>query len=438
VPTKTLPRSFITRIAWSALAAFVATSSLLLSPVGAQGIGISPVEIQMKDALRGGTFVNSITVTNSLSTDAQFDIRVSNGDFAPWVTFSRFDDATRTPTSNFTVKAGDRVMIVVTAAVPATAGNGTYSGQIEIAQTATPTDVKAGGSAVGIGGLVNMSIAVGGVERREAVLSDVYVEGAEVGLDQRFNAKIKNTGNVTVKGQLDVKITRGTTTVAELTSAGGLFPALPSQDGLVYVDWKTADQQAGNYKAEFKVTDVAATPPKLIGTQTVDFRLDPRGTITRAGALNELKLLNTPEPNGVAQVGAVFFNSGKIDTKVVFEGELYRNGKLVRPVTGLERVAKQGALVTVQTNIELGESGEYMVKGKINFEGNETETKELTFKVGTQSGGSSKVPLIAAGGGIVLLLLIIAAMMSRRRRRDRAAEAERQASRRRRMYAEAR
>ena len=260
VPIKNLPRRFVVRIVCSALVAFMATSSLLLSPAGAQGIGIGPVEIEFKDALRGGTFVNSITISNTLSEDAIFDIRVSEGDFVPWVTFSRADDAARSPASNFTVKSGDRLQIAVSVAVPATAGNGIYKGQIEIVQVAAPTDDKPKGATVGLGGLINMSVAVGGVERREAVLSDAFVEGAEVGLDQRFNAKIKNTGNVTVKGQLDVKITRGTTTVAELSSAGGLFPALPSQDGIVYVDWKTADQQAGNYKAEFKVTDVAATP----------------------------------------------------------------------------------------------------------------------------------------------------------------------------------
>lgn len=418
------------RFVCSTLAALITVCSLLPGAAVAQGIGISPVEIQMKDALRGGTLVNSITVTNSLPNDAQFDIRVSSGDFAPWVSFTLADDPARTPSTTFTVKAGGRVTIIVNVAVPASAGNGIYQGQIEISQTATPTDVKAGGSAVGIGGLVNMSITVGGVERRAAVLADAYVDGAEVGLDQRFNAKIKNTGNVTVKGQLDVKISRGTTTVAQLTSAGGLFPVLPSQDGLVYVDWKTADQLPGNYRAEFTVTDVAATPPKAIGTQTVDFRLDPRGTITRSGALNELKLLNTPEPNGVAQIGAVFFNAGKIDTKVVFEGELYRNGKLVKPVTGLERVVKQATTATVQTNIELGDQGEYTVKGKINFEGNETETKELTFRVGSESSGGSKIVLFAALGGALVVLALIWVWLSRRRRRnDRAAQAARREAR---------
>ena len=56
MPTKQAPHRLVGCFAAVAFVVFVAVSSLA-GPASAQGIGISPVQISMKDALRGGTFV---------------------------------------------------------------------------------------------------------------------------------------------------------------------------------------------------------------------------------------------------------------------------------------------------------------------------------------------------------------------------------------------
>jgi hypothetical protein len=290
-------------------------------------------------------------------------------------------------------------------------------------QVAEPGTDKAEGTDVGMGGFVDVSVSVTGDERRGGRLLDASVSNAEVGMDQRFEARVQNTGNVTIQSELVVRIMRDGQEVARLSTEGQNFPVLPEKDDAVYVLWPTAEQRGGSYTAEFTVVDVAGAEPVELGAASVPFRLEPRGTYTRAGRFDDLKLRNEPRPGGVAQIEAVFTNTGEIDVSSVFVGELYLGDELVRTVESRGRAARPGETVVIEVPVDVRDGGEYRVVGKIDFEGSITDNREVRFSAGTARNESSRMTTILAVVGASLFFLAGFHLLRNLRARRRAKQA---------------
>lgn len=408
------------------VASFVFAAS---SPAGAQddggaGIGISPVVIQFDDALRGGAVSATLTISNGTSdVDSRFEV-TPTGDVAGWVELTRFDDGT--DATRFVVPAGEVVQVVVQVRVPEDAANRTYEGAIQVLGTeiAEAGDGETG-AGVQIGAEVALVVEVTGTEHREGTVSDFYVDNAEVGMLQGFNAAVDNLGNVQLLPRLDVTIKRDGEVAATISTEGQSFPVGPDLHGVVTAEWDTTEQLAGDYTAEMSVTDTAGAEPIVIGSRTVEFRLEPLGTFTRSGTLDELTVENTPELNGLAQVAAVFNNTGSIETTAVLVAEVYVDDELVEVVSSLERTAEAGSSVEIGLPLPVRAEGSYRLVGKVNFEGHETDQREVRFGVGVATGAGTTPlwPLIGGGAAVVGGAIVLG--ISRRGRRTRAAAARR-------------
>jgi hypothetical protein len=387
------------------LAVAAALLSLNARPAGAQGIGISPVRLAFDDALRGGTYAESLILSNS-NADGETEFRLSAlGEIASWVRF--MDEDTETEVSSFVVPASERVQVGVTVVVPGDVANRDYSGRIQVTaqDVVDGADQDADGAEVGLGGFVDVVVSVSGDERRAGRVIDAFVSNAEVGMDQRFEARVQNTGNVSMQAQLDVRILRNGQEVTSLSTAGQNFPVLPEKDDAVFVEWATEEQLGGEYTAEFVVLDVAGAKPLELGSAIVPFRLEPRGTFTRSGTFDDLGLRNDPSPDGVAQVEATFTNTGEIEASAQFVGELYRDGELVATIESLERTSRPGETVVIDVPVELADRGDYQLRGKVYFEGFVTPERDVGFAVGANRDASSRTATILAICGAVLLCL---------------------------------
>lgn len=395
------------------------------------GVGIAPVNLQFDEALRGGTYEQSLQLSNEPSTGAgaggdakllEFTVK-AQGETAQWITF--FPPESETPQTSFKVAKGDRLNVRVRAKVPGEAANRAYKGTVFIeAVGIDPESVGQAGSNVGTAAEIAVTINVGGTERREATVSDFVIDNAEVGLKQRFTAKIRNSGNVGVTAQLDVKVTRAGADSVLLTSAGNNFPVFPAQDGAVFIDWDTSEQLGGAYNAEFKVSDLSGVTPIVLGTKTIPFRLEPRGTFTRSGEFVGLTLKNLPEAGGLIVAEALFSNSGKIPANAIFDGEISLNGKLVKSIQSLPRTVRPGETGPINITLDAAAAGDYRISGKINFDGEVSPEKVLEFTVKPLAGALSKGDggegtnfLVYGGvaGGIVFLGVGIFLAMRKRR-----------------------
>jgi hypothetical protein len=396
------------------------------------GVGIAPVEINFDEALRGGTFEQSLQLSNEPSDGAgaagdakllEFKVK-SQGEIADWISF--YVTGSPTPQTSFKVAKGDRLEVRVRAKVPSEAANRPYRGSLFIeAAGIDPESLGKAGVGVGTAAQINVTINVGGTERRGAVVGDFVVDSAEVGLKQRFAAKIFNNGNVGVTAQLDVKVTREGSEGVSLTTAGKNFPILPAANGEVFIDWDTAEQLGGAYKAEFKVIDLSGVAPIILGTKTVPFRLEPRGTFTRSGEFVGLTLKNLPEAGGLIVAEAEFLNSGKIAANAIFDGEISLNGKLVKSVQSLPRTVRPGETGPINITLDSAQAGAYRISGKINFDGEVSPEKVLEFTVkpigsaaGKGGGKNGSDPLVYAGGAAGVGLMGIGLFLALRKRRS--------------------
>ena len=399
----------------------VGTIATLHGPAHA-GVGISPVSMEFSDALRGASYTQTLILTNADPDDsAEFTV-VATGDIASWVTTSLGEGE---PATSFVAAPGSRLDIQVHLDVPDDAVNRTYDGGLEVLG-AVVGDVA--GAGVQIGGVVLIEAHVTGTEVRSAGVDDYRVANAEVGMDQRFTAVVRNDGNVRAIAQLDVTIQRDGATVAELSTGGEPWVVQGAASSPVEVTWTTAEQSAGDYTALFTVSDMAGPTPIELGRREIPFRLEPLGTFTRAGVLGDLAIVSDVSLDTPIFAEASFTNTGQIDTTAIFEGRVYRGDELVQVVQSLGQAASPGAIVPMTVNFSLDTPGAYRLEGNVNYDGFVTEAKSLEFEVAgappvaDESGSVDRHIVAAAVVALLGVLLLIGVLLVRRQRRTARAE----------------
>ena len=412
---KTVRRPRVLAVLVGCAAAVLSISvPLAISAAHADGIGISPVSIDLTDTLRGGTYDGTLTLSNGNGTvDTNFTLHPT-GDLAAWVEVVRLDDGTSATT--LPVAHSTSVQVAVRVHVPPTAANGTYTGGIEVLSSEVSAVAKQGsGSAVQLGGLVTMSVAVNGTEHRDARVNDVSADKAEVGMAQRISAVVQNLGNVAVQPLVEVSIERNGQSVATLTSKGKADPVAPAATGTEFVDWNTAEAPVGDYTAQVTVTDTAGSNPVVLGHSSVAFRLEQRGTYTRSAELGGLRLLAAPALDQLTQVQATLSNTGKIATSGVVSIEVYRDGKLIDTARSLERAVRPGEAAAIVVPVATQKTGTYRLVATADYEGSITAPQEITFQLGNSSNG--RVMLMWAIGGVAAIALASMVVLKVRRQR---------------------
>lgn len=396
-----------------------AFSTVVLGGTGlADGIGISPAIITYPDTMRGVTYTGNLTLSNTSDTTAnEFQI-TPIGDVADWIELEQRDDGT--DGSTVIVEPESSVQVAVLLTVPPTAANGSYTGALDIISSEVDVDLDEGsGATVQIGGLVDIAVDVVGDERRAARVGDMYVEPAEVGMPQRFNAVVENLGNVRVEPVLEVEILREGEVVAQLTSRGSMNPVFPGSSATTFVDWDTSEETVGPYEATFRVVDTAGGEPIEIGSAVVDFRLEQLGTFTRQGTFDALVVLGQPQVGTLTNVEATFTNAGKITSNAIASVDIYRDGELVDTAVSLERSTRPGETAKIVLPIATDEYGDYRLVGTVNYEGLVTEPREVTFRIAAPVQERSDRDWVLIGGvaaGGAALVAAGLAVVGRRRR----------------------
>lgn len=403
--------------------------AVALSPMPARAgaVGISPLSLEYVDALRGSTVVQTLQLSNEPSDGDSGTLSYAlsaKGEIASWMTFLPLEGLK--PLSKLEVAESKQAFVRVVIAVPAGSANRTYTGEVFIEGTTVGVAAKPGSVGVGTAQNVPVTVKVGGVERREAAVEDFSVDKSEVGLKQRFTAKIQNTGNVAVASELEVIISRDGKEVTTLSTKGQNFPVFPSVSDSVFAEWDTSEQLGGAYEAVFKVTDVAGLTPKVLGAKSLPFRLEPRGTFTRSGEFTTFELLEKPVQGDAVYAEGGFLNAGKIPTNAVLDSKVYFKDKLMKAVQSLPRTVRPGQTGKIGVLFNAVDAGPYTIKAAFNYDGEVTDERELKFEVvkgkggvasSAKSGGSSNGALLAVGGVGGLAVVSGAVLFLRRRRR---------------------
>jgi hypothetical protein len=369
--------------------------------VHAQGIGIAPGSVELEDALRGGEYQRTVSLVNREASELTFRF-TKKGEVGEWVSLHPSDDPATT-IDTIVVPAGATERVLLRILVPADTPNGPHEGSIGVqsvpAESATP-----GVTSVQMGVSMGLDISVTGTQNLTGAVLDMYAYDTEVGYPLRIHTKFQNTGNVKAKPNIAVQVQDaqkakvGETSCAETTVE-------PGAAQLIQCQWDTTGKEVGDYVAAV----VVSLGDSKVDTRDLQFKILPVGTLTRQGVLEELTLENAPYPGEVAEIAARFRNTGLIEARAMFLGEVYYKSALIDTISTPQRLAEQGETVALGVYVKVSKGGTYTVRGKVNFEGKETEEKELTFEVRGPGGGEG-LPLgvwILIGAGSVVGAVVI-------------------------------
>jgi hypothetical protein len=121
------------------------------------------------------------------------------------------------------------------------------------------------------------------------------------------------------------------------------------------------------------------------------------GTLSRSGILSELTLQGEAKLDSLIVIHATFVNTGLIDTKAKFLGEIYIDGELSRQLQSEEVLVTAATTDILKAYLKLETPGRYKISGYINYEGKKTEIRELAFDVTGEELSSQITGETAAG-----------------------------------------
>ena len=388
---------------------------LLAYTVTAGGLGIAPRSIIVNDALRGSEYERTITVFNICNQTLTLSLNASE-DAGSWISFYEVDNPA-TSIETMTLE-GENATILLKIKVPEDATNGPHNASI-LVQTAPPA---AGGTGSGVvfGINADLSVEVTGTQILAGVVKSITTRDTEVNYPLRIQVLFQNTGNVIAKPEIKTVITRNGTFVARFSYADTVIKSGATET--ISMEWETTGMDSGDYVANVTVS----LGGEIIAEHELPFKLFPVGTLSRQGNLTEISYTGAPLVGTTVKILASFANTGEIDTRAKFIGEVYVDGNLVDTITSEELLVPVRETVTLIAYLKLEQGSSYTIKGHVLYEGKTTETKELSFAAITKpetepeitptSKPFMKIPAYGALGTALALASVSGYLLYRRKR----------------------
>ena len=345
------------------------------SKASAAGLGVAPAEIQLEDVLRGSEHLRSIRVFNSGDEGVSAQLN-ANGEATDWISFCN-PDVPATTIETIAVPAKGRAEVWVKFKIPQDAAEGTYTATICVeAIVGEEEELEGTHQSVGLQVMSSVIIKVTGTQTLSGNVGGISVMDIEVGYPLRIMVEFANTGNVVATPLISVKIaTQDGTTINNFTSSE--FNVKPEKHETIPLEWDTTGRDPGDYIADVSVVLGDA----IIKQEQLNFSILPVGMLTRSGSLTELKFGGESGLGVLTVIRATFINTGQIDIRAKFVGEVYHNDTLIDTLQGEELLVATGNIELLKAYFRPDQQGEYRIKGYVIYEGKKTEEKEISFTI---------------------------------------------------------
>lgn len=348
----------------------------LLSPTALAGIGVAPSTLEINDALRGGEFKKMLTVFNPGDEASGYTFDVS-GEAGSWISFYEKSDPL-TLIKKVTIPEKGCAKILVKFDIPEDASNRKYEATIFVATAAAQGDEDSSGQAIKLGAPVDVTIMVTGTQILTGTVKSITTIDTEINYPLRTRVEFRNTGNVVANPEIAVKMTKDGTMIDEFTHSETRVKVESKE--IIPVEWDTAGNEPGDYSANVTVS----LGGEILAAKELQFKLLPVGTLSRQGDLTGISYDGKPSVGKVIKILATFRNTGEMDTKAMFIGEVYLDGDLADTIESKELLVPVRETGTLTAYLKIEKDGSYVIKGHALYEGKMTETKELSFDVGTE------------------------------------------------------
>ena len=380
---------------------------LLISNAGAVGLGVVPSELSIADALRGEEYERTITVYNTDEMTTTFK-PYATGEIIDWIGF--YDEEGNVLTK-ITIPGKSSAKVLLRFKIPSDAASGNYTSIVYVENVPGEAAGEGAAAQMLIRMPVDITIGVTGEQILEGIVSGITIRDTEIDYPLRIEVLFQNTGNVVAKPAIDVEIRKGGATVQSFTSTDKAVK--PNTREIIPVEWDTKGQTIGDY-----VADVAVSlDGDVLYEREIPFKILERGTLTRKGELTDLSYEGELMIGEMIKVLATFENTGKIDTKAKFTGEVHRNGKLVETIESEELEVPVRKTNTLTSYFKLDKPGDYKISGYAIYEGKKTNTKEVLLEIpGEAVAPVVPIPIVIGVAVIVALTAIFIVVLLRRRR----------------------
>jgi len=372
---------------------------ILCSTAGADiGLGMAPASMTISDALKGGSYERMITVFNTGDEAGTFML-TADGECSEWISFYTESDPT-TPLVEVAIPAGGKARILVRFDIPEDIANAGYAGTIyaqSIPKEETETEGAAAQAVIRIPSKITIDVT--GTQILKGTVKSITTTDTEIDYPLKIKALFQNKGNVVAKPEITVAITKDRELVDSFVhDETGIKP---DYEDTITVLWNTTGREIGDYTADVDVS----LGGEVLATKSLPFKILPFGTLTRQGELTSLVTEGDPLVGRMIKILADFKNTGKIDSRATFKGEIYRDGEFVDTVKSDEMLVDVGENSQLTSYYKIQSSGKYVVKGCVLYDGKETGTKEVSFDVAsTKSKGLFNTPGFS---GLVLIITIL-------------------------------
>jgi len=406
-----LVRNFLHKIThkttWLTLI-LILTLSLFLSQAEAGGIGVSPTEITVYDAMRGGRYQKLIKIFNTIESPTTFLLNAT-GEIDEWVSFYIDENLTETVT-NVTLASNSNQLIYVILQVPNEAPNGNYTGKIYVQTLPKKMEGQTGTSVI-ISASLGVFIEVVGTQILGGNVRGISTIDTEVGYPLRIKVEFENTGNVEAEPEIRIVVFRDETEIDSFTYSK--TQVKPGLRDIISVEWNTTGRDPGDYSAKVTVL----LEGKVLEERQLQFKILPFGTLTRRGQLTALSVEGKPLVGTVLRIHATFRNTGLIDTTAHFVGEIYRDGDLIDVIESPDVLVEVGTEKNITSYLKLTQEGTYMIKGYVFYEGKQTDVKELVIQVKVKQNTTDENNLLVAGFMVIAIGTAIPLLLLTRKRK---------------------
>jgi len=373
---------------------------IIASPTAlAVGIGVSPDQIDLKNAIRGGELDRSLTIFNPDDNANNYTVRVE-GDSKDWINFYDIDMVT--PVNQVSIAGKGNRVIVLKIKIPQDAPSGNYNSTVYVeTNPIKDTNIKIGVIAK-LAATADVRINITGDQILDGTVRAVTAEDTEPGFPMRINTVFQNTGNVIADPTISVDVIKDNNSIDNFIDQGHKIK--PSLTDNLITEWNTTSSTSlGNYNAIVRVSFNG----KDLKNETLSFKVLPVGTLSRNGDLTEILIEGEPAVDTIAKVKAVFKNTGQIETSAKFSGEVYQNNKLIDTLSSDELTVQKNREIVLISYLKLTAPGDYLVKGKVIYSGKETAVKEISLNV-------SEPKATPGFEGIYAVVLLVILMIHKR------------------------
>ena len=382
----------------------IAVLLVLTGTVAGVGLGVSPASFTVSDALKGGEYERTFTTYNTDNETGDFTFN-AQGDGAEWLSY--YLPEGETPISTITIEGKSSQKILVKINIPEEAANGNYTPKIYIKSVPKKLEATSGAVAQAVVQIpVSATINVTGTQILTGIVKDISLNDIEIDYPLRIKVEFENTGNVIAKPTITVIIRSNTDNSILSEEVYSDTEIKPDNTDTIIIEHDTEGLEVGEYFAEITVTLNEA----VLAQENIPFEILEHGTLSRQGVLSKLDIEGDTLVNRVVKIHADFKNTGMIDSKAKFIGEIYLENNQIDIVESEELNVPVGETDTLISYLKIEESGNYIIKGKVFYEGKTTEVEELSFKVPTVD--SSSVP----GFGLLLTMFVMILVISFKRK----------------------